>query len=450
VGAEVYDITVTGGTNSTAASYADMAWVAGRARELAEDLHTEALSISALSYEPMLTDTADLSPVTYRAVQEAFDRAVHDPGGMFAVEAAMERRSADLTAAIANYRDADDRSAALMRVWTWFQGASQFNWLRMAYIYDNYEMYGEEWLVEHPGTIQDTIAAAPSATLIPFSVSQVAGELALLWGDGEGHARPLDQESLLGAGAARQVPTSLGNVFQSLTGRSDASSKSHDQIDVRTITQPDGSTSYIVDIPGTRDWNAPNLAGQTNANTNDLTTNIEAMSETSTAREEAIAQALFDVHAPSTAPVMLVGHSQGGIVAAQAAADSADGTFGYNVTHVVTAGSPISNANIPPGVQVLALENEGDIVPTLDGADNPDTSNVTTVHFENQTGTVGGNHALGDPLGRGDENYVAVAQTLDQSDDPAIRAYLASASDFILADPTGATVTVTGFELTRD
>lgn len=447
-----YSISISGGANSSEANYNDMEWVASRAHQLAEDLHTIALQVSALSYDDDLDASAEFAPDTYAAVQAAFDRAVHEPGGLFAVESKADRRAEDLTTAIRNYQDSDFVMADLMSgVWTWFQGASQFNLLRLAYIYDMYDLHGEQWLVEHPGLLQDTIAAAPNGAVMPFSVTDAAGALALLWGDGEGSAGQIGENDLLDTEDALAPPTGLGNIFGALSSRADASSGSRDEIDVRRV-EHDGTVSYIVDIPGTRDWNwRPDAIGTPNPNTNDLTTNLEAMSGVETARQQAIADALRQAGATADDPVMLVGHSQGGIVAAQAAADSADGTFGYNVTHVITAGSPISNADIPPGVQVLSLENSGDIVPTLDGADNPDTANITTVTFDNQTDTIGGNHGLGDDLDDGTEqNYTAVAQVLDSSDDPAIQAYIDSASAFIYTDPTGVDMQVTGYEITRD
>ena len=53
----------------------------------------------------------------------------------------------------------------------------------------------------------------------------------------------------------------------------------------------------------------------------------------------------------------------------------------YNVTNVITAGSPIGRTvgRLPRSVQVLALENDSDIVPHLDGVENPAEPNITTV-----------------------------------------------------------------------
>ena len=72
--------------------------------------------------------------------------------------------------------------------------------------------------------------------------------------------------------------------------------------------------------------------------------------------------------APHT-EVMLVGHSEGGIVAVDAARDAA-ASGRFRITHVVTAGSPVGDlaGELPTTVQLLALENTADVVPALDNA----------------------------------------------------------------------------------
>lgn len=122
---------------------------------------------------------------------------------------------------------------------------------------------------------------------------------------------------------------------------------------------------------------------------------------------------------------MLVGHSQGGMTAAALAAD-ADFRSMINVSHVVTAGAPVARNDIPASVQVLALENRYDLVPQLDGRDNPDRANVTTVVFDAQRGESGLNHEL--------KGYASLAEALPV-DDPSVAAFLSSAGGFL--DPGG-------------
>lgn len=133
---------------------------------------------------------------------------------------------------------------------------------------------------------------------------------------------------------------------------------------------------------------------------------------------------------------MLVGHSQGGVVAAQAAADSARGTLGYIITHVVTAGSPVALADVPPSVQVLSLENVNNLVPQLDGEPNPASANHTTVRFESDTGTFD-NHSH-------NAAYQAMADQWSEHPDiaPSAEAFMDSAGPF-LADPKDQTTATT-------
>jgi len=122
--------------------------------------------------------------------------------------------------------------------------------------------------------------------------------------------------------------------------------------------------------------------------------------------------------------VMLVGHSEGGMVAVQTAlACAKSGRF--RVSHVVTAGSPVglTVAKLPGSVQVLALENSNDIVPHLDGRTNPDKINVTTVSVRHGNGEIVDDHTI-------EQSYPPEARDVDASNDPSIRSFLSGASGF--------------------
>jgi pimeloyl-ACP methyl ester carboxylesterase len=125
---------------------------------------------------------------------------------------------------------------------------------------------------------------------------------------------------------------------------------------------------------------------------------------------------------------MLVGHSQGGLVAMRAAeAYAADGRF--TVTHVVTAGSPTARMPVPPSVSVLSLENRYDLVPRLDGTPPPADPNRVTVVFDAQHHDVGLNHAMS-------TTYVPAARAVDTDlSDPSLAAWREGAGAFF-APPT--------------
>jgi pimeloyl-ACP methyl ester carboxylesterase len=210
-------------------------------------------------------------------------------------------------------------------------------------------------------------------------------------------------------------PRGLGDVIDELGVRNGTDSN----IDVRRVVGANGTVAYIVDIPGTKVWNLP---GGDKGSANDFGTNIDALAGNETVLQKGIQDAMRRAGVGPNDPVMLVGHSQGGMVAARAAQDFvSNGSF--NVTHVVTAGSPVGRMPIPDGVQVLSLENNGDIVPHLDAAENPAADNRTTVKFDNQSGTIGGNHAIG-------HNYADAAHQLDSSTDPSVRRFRDSAGVF--------------------
>jgi thioesterase domain-containing protein len=128
-----------------------------------------------------------------------------------------------------------------------------------------------------------------------------------------------------------------------------------------------------------------------------------------------------------TDEVMLVGHSEGGLVAVTAARDAVR-TGEFAVTHVVTAGAPIGRtaAQVPASVQVLALENKRDLVPHLDGTANPDRRNVTTASSAHGDGTVAGDHSV-------EGAYVPLAADVQASRDRSIRDFLRSADGYFRA-----------------
>ena len=141
------------------------------------------------------------------------------------------------------------------------------------------------------------------------------------------------------------------------------------------VTVGDGGEtirSWTVDIRGTQSF----AIGQTGPQ--DMTTNLQGVAGMSSDQLVAIKEAMNAAGIAPGEAVEFAGHSQGGIMAAQMAADPSVRAR-YNVVSVVTAGSPTATI-APSDVPVLAYENSGDIVAGLDGnATRGD--NVTTVMF---------------------------------------------------------------------
>ncbi|OLR90880.1 lipase family protein [Actinokineospora bangkokensis] len=443
-GPGVTNIDITGGAGGTAATYSDLASMGKLTDEVAGQ--TLGIAVTGHKYlaDPDVLASGILDPVGLARFEGAMLGALDGPQGLTATSAGIGLRGLTLQATNSAYQLTDDLSAKALEASRWLVGAGLVAAgpgaalgaaggsaaIIAADVYLNYDGNWEKWLVEHPGAIDTVLGTTPgalSALGFPSSLASVTDLVSRAYPDGE--PKLIDQGTDLN-GRTTAAPQNLGDLIDALDYRNNENSATPGQgsnLDVRAVKDANGTiTGYIVDIPGTKVWNLP---GQDGGNANDFGTNIDAMAGNETVLQKGIEQALRDARVPADAPVMLVGHSQGGIVAARAATDFVNnGT--YNVTHVVTAGSPIGNIPIPGNVQVLSLENSGDIVPHLDARDNPTPPNHTTVTFDNQTGTVGGNHAISGP-GGADANYEAAARQLDSGDDRSIRAYVDSLGNFI-------------------
>jgi hypothetical protein len=127
---------------------------------------------------------------------------------------------------------------------------------------------------------------------------------------------------------------------------------------------PDGIRHWLVQFPSTKSWHP-----RAGAAPNDLTADLVIGAEREpTMTRAALAAMSFAGIAPGE-PIMLAGFSLGGMVAAQVAMRAA--RHGFTVTHLVTAGSPLGRVRVPPGIRVLALEHVLDIVPRIEGRENP-------------------------------------------------------------------------------
>jgi pimeloyl-ACP methyl ester carboxylesterase len=219
-----------------------------------------------------------------------------------------------------------------------------------------------------------------------------------------------------------RVPTSIEDLVRNQTSLMDLADLDPHSSRLRVIEVPsaDGS-SWIVQVPGTQA-----LDGGTNPS--DMATNLYLSGHQDAALLDAMS-AVLRQQGVGDDPVMLVGHSQGGIAATNFSNRGRE--EGFNVTHVVTIGSPIATIPVPRDVQVLALEHANDVVPRLDGRSNPDLPNVTTV-----TRHPGGSAVYDDPIGpHGSREYWETAQRVDRSGDPSVTTFLRSAAPFLAGEP---------------
>ena len=83
-------------------------------------------------------------------------------------------------------------------------------------------------------------------------------------------------------------------------------------------------------------------------------------------------EALTEAGAQPGEPLLAVGYSGGGIIAAKLAADPELGAVG-----ALNLGGPVASAPTREGVGVLSLEHEEDLVPATGGAGHPSPDRVT-------------------------------------------------------------------------
>lgn len=200
-----------------------------------------------------------------------------------------------------------------------------------------------------------------------------------------------------------------GTVHGLLSRVSPARDEPGSSFEVLEVAGESGPT-YVVVIPGT-EGHHPALPFSEGGIT-------EAKFEDSRYVNEAVAAALAQVGAEPAADVMLVGYSQGGMHAVNLA-NSGKVSENYSVNLVVTAGSPITEEEVPEETTFLHLAHQDDWVPDLNFAPAEDRPNQVSVVLDHNTGLPEwADSALGPP--HDIDSYRAGAQAVDLSSHPSI------------------------------
>lgn len=157
-----------------------------------------------------------------------------------------------------------------------------------------------------------------------------------------------------------------------------------ERILVRHVQQADGTSAWIVSLPGTAQWSPVSQADPA-----DLTANLRLMAGMSSTLKPAVQQALSSAQrqagvAPGSEPVMLTGHSQGGILAASMAHDP-QLSKQMNIREVVTFAAPVTGMGLPKQVNGLDVGIKGDVVHHADNQDTADELNQAQISCESPT-----------------------------------------------------------------
>lgn len=134
------------------------------------------------------------------------------------------------------------------------------------------------------------------------------------------------------------------------------------------------SKRFIVYIPGTQ-----NLSLVPSQNPLDMRSNLQLMAGQSSASSRAVALAMRRAKIGPGDPVMLVGHSQGGLIAAELAARAGSSQVPFKIDQVVTFGAPLGLKDPAKLPNTLSFENTADLVPKLDLKANAKTETWQTV-----------------------------------------------------------------------
>jgi hypothetical protein len=414
---------VTGGAGGLAASYAaarELADVFDRTGDWLRGLGATGLRVMR---DPDLLESGLLSPGTCATAEAAVLAATGGTRGVVAASFGWEADAIAVRVAIDCLEASDDAVRAAV---TGLERRLPLPLLAPAALAIATD---PGLLAEHPGLTEHAVAALGG----PATTALLAG----LYGD---PGRPV--VTPYPAALPTDRPTSVRDLIEHLHQVAALSegpdSPGNGTIEVQTITGPDGGRCHVLYLPGTDLFNGPWDQG---SDVRDLETDLDSMGGRPDAYQHGIEEALDQAGVGSAEPVLIVGHSLGGMEAAAILS----GSSAHHVTDVVTAGSPTAQLpGFPSGSHVLSFEQSGDIVPELDGAPNPDSVQQTTVSFDAHPGDgIVAHHSYA--------VYEEGAQLADASTDPSVADAVQSLHDHGYLGPGGPGVSVSSqvFQITR-
>lgn len=372
--------------------------------------------------EPALLAATPLDPVGVVRTVAEIEAAVAGPHGLLASAALLGVDATTLAAAVVEYAAADALKAVPGEAVSAAARLADVTAAAVAPYAEDGLRRVDRWRLIHqdhlPPPLADAVATAHGIVL-----ATVVREVAAVLPEGPGSAAPTQPSPP----AAGDVPAAtVGDYLR----RVDELYAHPGCVGIVTISGP--QPGYVVLLPGVE-------GSPSKPYPQDLYGAALAAERRDTAYSGAVHEALDAAGVPIGAAVMLVGHSQGGIVAMNLAGDGWFNGTRCRVTHVLAAGSPISTKTVAPGTatRVLSLENRSDIVTHLDvdrptlrpPSGPPKVERGRTVYtFNRQTWDVIGNHDVGG-------TYAPVAGSAPPSATASERAAAAAANERFRADP---------------
>ena len=418
---------VTGGSGGIEAMYAAVRALADTFDRTGDELRGWAGDGFRALADPDLASSAPLSPPTFALAEAALVAAVTGPTGLLPGVLAWEADARLVRAAVLALEASDQATHLAIEAVDWRLGLVAGLSLRCAgptlagvvrvLPPDARARLGgdaQRWLVGHPGVVQHAVNGGGglltglSGAPVPDNRAATA-LLAAAYDDGDPVTTRRPDLAVASSGRRPDsVEALVGHLAEVAALSPDPDSPDNGTLEVQTLDAGTDHARHIVYVPGTDDLGT--LPWTQDDDVRDLGSDLRSAAGEPTAYQRGILEAMRRAGIGPHEPVLLVGHSLGGMEAAALAGRDT----GYTISDVVTAGSPTAQVDgFPAGVHVLSLEHHGDVVPLLDGADNPDSAQQTTVAFtDGHDSTVVGAHGYG--------HYEAGAAAVDSSGDPSL------------------------------